>query len=76
MQRELLALISEVIPAAQGAILLHSSVHEEASPPCIWNRNGRAEPEMHIRDELVQRATSDRCAVFAAVPAETVATEH
>ena len=31
---------------------------------------------MHICDELVQRAIWDRCAVFAAAPAETVATEH
>jgi transcriptional regulator with GAF, ATPase, and Fis domain len=76
VQRELLALIAEVIPAAQGAILLHSDGHEESSPPCTWNRKGPAEPEMHICDELVQRATWDRCAVLAAVPAETVATEH
>ncbi len=75
VQRELLALISEVIPAAQGAILLQSNAHEEPSPPCTWRRTGVTGPEMQIRDELVQRATWDRCAVLAAAPA-TAATEH
>ena len=40
LQRELLALISEVIPAAQGAIVLQPNSNEEPSAPCIWNRKG------------------------------------
>ena len=76
MQRELLMLISEVIPAAQGAIVLQANGHEEPASPCTWNRKGAAEQEMRICDELVQRAIWDRCAVFATIPAETTATEH
>jgi hypothetical protein len=34
LQRELLALISEVIPAAQGAIVLQPNSNEEPSAPC------------------------------------------
>jgi transcriptional regulator with GAF, ATPase, and Fis domain len=76
MQRELLMLISEVIPAAQGAIVLQANGHEEPASPCTWNRKGAAEQEMRICDELVQRAIWDRCAVFATIPAGTAATEH
>ena len=37
LQRELLVLISEVIPAAQAAIVLQSN-NEEPSAPCTWSR--------------------------------------
>jgi transcriptional regulator with GAF, ATPase, and Fis domain len=76
LQQELLTLISEVIPAANGAILLHSNLQEERKAQCFWNREGAAERDMRIHDELVQRATWDRCAVFSSLPAETAATEH
>jgi transcriptional regulator with GAF, ATPase, and Fis domain len=75
LQREMLALISEVIPAAQGAIVLQPAGNEEAGPPCTWNRDGLARQEMVIRQELVQRATWERCAVFTSA-ADTVAAEH
>jgi transcriptional regulator with GAF, ATPase, and Fis domain len=76
LQRELLALISEVIPAAQGAIVLQPNSNEEPSAPCIWNRNELHRQEMLIRQELVQQATWKRCAVFTAAGAETVTAEH
>jgi pSer/pThr/pTyr-binding forkhead associated (FHA) protein len=76
LQRELLALISEVIPAAQGAIVLQPNSNEESSAPCIWNRNGLPRQEMLIRQELVQQATWERCAVFTAAGAEPVTPEH
>lgn len=76
LQRELLALISEVIPAAQGAIVLQLNRNEEPSPPCTWNRKGPAQQEMRIREELVQQATWERCAVFAAAQPGTVSIEH
>jgi Nif-specific regulatory protein len=74
LQRELLALISEVIPAAQGAIVLQPNSSEEPSASCTWNRTGLARQQMLIRQELVQQATWERCAVFTAAGAE--AAEH
>ena len=74
LQREMLALISEVIPAARGAIVLQPG-NEEAGPPCTWNRDGLAGQEMVIRQELVQQATWERCAVFTSA-ADTAAVDH
>ncbi|MCU1303340.1 MAG: hypothetical protein JWQ87_3624 [Candidatus Sulfotelmatobacter sp.] len=76
LQRQLLELICEVIPAAQAAIVLHPGPHEEASPPCIWNRKGITPHEMLIRKELVQRATWERCAVFTSDSPDTTVTEY
>jgi transcriptional regulator with GAF, ATPase, and Fis domain len=76
MQRELLVLISEVIPAAQGAIVLHPNRNDEPKPPCTWSRTGLAQQEMLIREELVQQATWERCAVFTAPLAEAASPEH
>jgi transcriptional regulator with GAF, ATPase, and Fis domain len=76
LQCELLALICEVIPAAQAAIVLQPNANEEPSPPCTWNRKGLAQQEMLIREELVQQATWERCAVFTAAPAGTASGEH
>jgi transcriptional regulator with GAF, ATPase, and Fis domain len=64
LQRELLELISEVIPAAQGAIVLQVNASDESNPPCTWNRDGDAKREMVIREEWAQRAMWERCAVF------------
>jgi transcriptional regulator with GAF, ATPase, and Fis domain/pSer/pThr/pTyr-binding forkhead associated (FHA) protein len=75
LQREMLALISEVIPAARGAIVLQPAGNEEAGPPCTWNRDGLAGQEMVIRQELVQQATWERCAVFTSAT-DTSAAEH
>jgi transcriptional regulator with GAF, ATPase, and Fis domain/pSer/pThr/pTyr-binding forkhead associated (FHA) protein len=74
LQRQMLTLISEVIPAAQGAIVLQPASNEEAAPPCTWNRDGLARQELVIRQELVQQATWERCAVFTS--ADTAAAEH
>jgi transcriptional regulator with GAF, ATPase, and Fis domain len=70
LQPKLLELIFEVIPAAQGAIVLQSSPNEEPSPPCTWRREGGAKPEMVIREEWAQRAMWERCAVFTAASTE------
>jgi Nif-specific regulatory protein len=76
MQCELLALICEVIPAAQGAIVLQLNRNEEPTPPCTWNRKGPQEVriEVRIQDALVQQATWEQCAVL--VTAQPGATEH
>jgi transcriptional regulator with GAF, ATPase, and Fis domain len=72
LQCELLALICEVIPAAQGAIVLQLNRNEEPSPPCSWNRKGQQ--EVRIQDQLVQQATWEQCAVL--VTAQADAKEH
>jgi Nif-specific regulatory protein len=76
LQRELLVLISEVIPAAEAAIVLQPGRNDEPRPPCTWNRKGLAQTEMVIREEPVQQATWERCAVFSAASAEANSTEH
>ena len=76
MQRELLVLISEVIPAAQGAIILQSNRGDDPRPPCTWNRRGLPQQEMRIRQELVQQAIWERCAVFSAASADSNGNQH
>ena len=76
LQRELLELICEVIPASQAAIALRPNATEDFSPPCTWNREGVALPDLQIRDELVQQATWEHCAVIAAPLADAPSGEH
>ena len=75
LQSELLELICEVIPASGAAILLQPNASEEASPPCKWNRKDFTPQDMVIRDELVQQAIWEHCAVVAGA-AETTAAER
>ncbi len=70
LQLELLKLIFEVIPAAQGAIVLQPNSDEDPTAPCIWRRDGEAKPPMVIREEWAQRAMWERCAVFTAPSTE------
>jgi transcriptional regulator with GAF, ATPase, and Fis domain len=76
LQRELLGLIFEVIPAAQGAIVLQPNADEEPNPPCTWNRDGEAKQEMVIREEWAQRAMWERCAVFTTASTAPAPAEH
>ncbi|HVR24061.1 MAG TPA: sigma 54-interacting transcriptional regulator [Candidatus Polarisedimenticolia bacterium] len=76
LHRELLELICEVIPASQAAIVLQPNASEEPSPRCMWNREGRAQPDMLIRDELVQQAIWEHCAIATAAAAKTTSAEH
>lgn len=75
LQRELLVLLSEVIPAVQGAIVLQPDGNDALSPTCIWSRIA-GQPELMIREELAQQAIWERCALFTAASAENAATEH
>ena len=76
LQRELLGLIFEVIPAAEGAIVLQPNADEEPNPPCTWNRDGKAKQKMVIREEWAQRAMWERCAVFTTASAAPAPAEH
>ena len=76
LQRELLDLIAEVIPATQGAIVLQPNANEEPDPPSTWSRDGGPNPDMVIREEWAQRAMWERCAVFTTAPTGPAPEEH
>ena len=69
LQRELLVLISEVIPAAQGAIVLQPNADDDLSTACSWSRIAE-QRELTIRQPLVQQAIWERCALFTAASPE------
>jgi Nif-specific regulatory protein len=64
LQRELLRLILEVIPADNGAIVLLVSLDEEPASVCTWSRATEDPQPIDIRRELVQRAFWEQSAVF------------
>jgi transcriptional regulator with GAF, ATPase, and Fis domain len=71
LQRELLQLIFEVIPAEDGAIALLRKLDEEPSSICNWSRYpGRQQP-IKIQRDLVHRAIWERSAVFANATSES-----
>jgi len=69
LQRELLALIAEVVPAGQGAIVLQPNADEEPYPACTWSRDPGAKNDLIIREEWAQRAVWERSAVFTTATA-------
>jgi transcriptional regulator with GAF, ATPase, and Fis domain len=76
LQRELLVLISEVVPASQAAIVLQPSAQEEPYPACNWSRDRSATQDVVIRKEWAQRAMWERCAVLTVASAGTTPEEH
>ena len=75
LQLKLLALICEVVPATQAAIVLQSS-DGEVSPPCIWNREGMAEKELVIREDLVRQAIWEHSAITATESDQAMSSDH
>ena len=74
LQRELLGLIFEVIPAAQGVIVLQPT-NDVPNPACMWSRDEDGK-EIVIREEWAQRAMWERCAVFTATSTVPTLAEH
>ena len=65
LQREILRLIFEVIPADSGTVLLLSDLDdEESGTMCTWNRKSGAGPAVELQREFVRRAIWERSAVF------------
>jgi transcriptional regulator with GAF, ATPase, and Fis domain len=64
LQRELLRLICEVIPAENGAIVLLHDLDEEPLEIITWSRQPGAKQSVEIQRELVHRAIWERSAVF------------
>jgi transcriptional regulator with GAF, ATPase, and Fis domain len=76
LQRELLRLICEVIPAAQAAVVLQPDANDEPISPCTWNRDELAPQEMIIQETLVQQAIWEHCAVLTKALPEITSAEH
>jgi transcriptional regulator with GAF, ATPase, and Fis domain len=64
LQRELLRLIFEVIPAENGAIVLLAHLDEEATSICSWARQSGEHQSIKIQRDLVHRAVWEQSAVF------------
>ena len=65
LQRHLLQLICEVIPAESGAILTTRHVEEEPTSSCTWDRKSGDAAKIHIRRDLVQRALWERSVILS-----------
>ncbi len=75
LQRRLLQLICEVIPADAGAILITRHVDEEPASSCSWDRKSGDAAQLNIRRDLVQRALWERAVVLSKPAPESKDTE-
>jgi transcriptional regulator with GAF, ATPase, and Fis domain len=76
LQRELLRLIFEVVPANDGAVVLQTDLDEETNSICTWSREPDAPQKIEIQRELVHRAIWERAAVFTNAPANSSETQN
>jgi transcriptional regulator with GAF, ATPase, and Fis domain len=76
LQRELLRLIFEVIPAESGAVLLLSDLDEEPRSIIAWSRQPGAGKLIGVQRELVNRAIWERSAVFTGAETDASETEN
>jgi transcriptional regulator with GAF, ATPase, and Fis domain len=71
MQRELLRLIFEVVPAEDGAVVLKADLDDETPSICIWNRQADETSKIEIQRDLVHRAIWERAAVFTGATSDS-----
>jgi Nif-specific regulatory protein len=71
LQRELLRLIFEVIPAEEGAVVLLTDLDEETYAISTWSRQPDVVPTIEIQREFVHRAIWERSAVFTSSAADS-----
>src|SRR5260370_37024180 len=76
LQRELLRLISEVVPADHGAVLLQTDLDEETNSICTWSRQPDAAQKIEIQRDLVHRAIWERSAIFSNAVADSSDTHN
>jgi two-component system, NtrC family, response regulator HydG len=76
LQRELLRLIFEVVPADDGAVVLQSDLDEETNSICTWSRQPDAPSNIEIQRDLVHRAIWERSAVFSNAASNSSETEN
>jgi Nif-specific regulatory protein len=71
LQRELLRLIFEVVPAEDGAVVLITDPDEEPRSICTWSRQRGADHPIEIQRQLICRAIWERAAVFTNAGADS-----
>jgi transcriptional regulator with GAF, ATPase, and Fis domain len=76
LQRELLRLIFEVIPADAGAVVLLADPDEEALSICTWNRQRGADQPLEIQRQLIHRAIWERAAITSNAAADSNSKEN
>jgi Nif-specific regulatory protein len=60
LQRRLLELICEVVPADSAAVVITRQADDDPGSSCTWSRKGSDSPLLEIRREIVQRALWER----------------
>jgi transcriptional regulator with GAF, ATPase, and Fis domain len=64
LQRRLLQLVCEVVPAEAGAILITGNVDEEPTFSASWDRKSGEAAQLNVRRDLVKRALWERTVVL------------
>lgn len=64
LQREILGLILEVIPADDAAMVLVTPSDDQASSICSWNRKTGEKSSIKVQAEIVQKAFWERTAAI------------
>jgi Nif-specific regulatory protein len=76
LQKGVLQLIFEVVPADAGAILLIDNAEGLPNSTVSWKREDRQVPEVTVRRELVLRTLWERDEVVVDLTTETMQPEH
>jgi Nif-specific regulatory protein len=76
LQRELLRLVFEVVPAAAGAVVLLADPDEEEYSICGWSRRRGVEQSLEIQRPLVHRAIWERATVLTNAASDSTGTEN
>jgi Nif-specific regulatory protein len=64
LQREILRLVLEVIPAEDAAVVLVAPSDEQAASICGWNRRTGEKCSIKVQPEIVRKAIWDRAAAI------------
>ena len=64
LQREILRLVFEVIPAQDGAIVLLTPSDEQATSICPWNRKAGEKSAIKVQGDIVRKAFWERSAAI------------
>jgi transcriptional regulator with GAF, ATPase, and Fis domain len=76
LQKGLLQLLFEVVPADAGAIQIIDNAEGHPNSTVTWSREDREVPEIHVRRELVLRTLWERSEVVADLTSATLQPEQ
>jgi Nif-specific regulatory protein len=76
LQRELLRLVFEVVPAATGAVVLLAGPDEEEYSICGWGRRRAAGQSVEIQRPLVHRAIWERATILINAASDSTGAEN